>query len=71
MFATMSLQSLPLIWRPALTISDSENETFLKCSFKNSVSFLLSQVFVFQRLTLSFSDIDPKTGVILAMQQRE
>ena len=38
MFATMSLQSLPLIWRPGSTISDSENESSLKCSFKNSTS---------------------------------
>ena len=46
--------NLPLIWRTGLTISDSENEASLKCSFKNSVSFLLPQVFVSLGLTLSF-----------------
>ena len=32
--------------------------------FKNSVSLMLSQVFVFQGLTLSFWDIEQKTGVM-------
>ena len=67
----MCLQSLPLIWRPGLTMSDSEIEEFFKTALlKNSVSFLLSQVFVFKVLVLVFDILNKTWCNVLAMQER-